>query len=109
MEKETNNSLAQAQTVAAPCTIVGQIAVEGMDYFKVHAEVRAAYLRGFLRLRKDPRFAEDSDPMLTLYDAEGRELVAMTTSTLPIRCWPRGGRRLFPTTRDSKYDGDRRW
>ncbi len=115
MEKENNNALAQGQALALPCVAVGQIAVEDMDFFKVHAEagqtltceVHCARLQD-----KIHDLQKHADPMLTLYDSEGRELAANDdfyfADPLLRYSVPKTG-DYFIQLRDSKYDGDRRW
>jgi hypothetical protein len=116
MESGVNNTLAQANPIALPCVVCGRIeAVEDVDVFKFHAdagqtctfEVYCARLQD-----KIHDLQKHADPMLTLFDAEGRELAAnddfyFADPLLSFTVPKRGD--YFLQIRDSKYDGDARW
>src|SRR5262249_27323972 len=88
---------------------------EDVDYFKFHAEagqtltfeVHCARLQD-----KIHDLQKHADPMLTLYDADGRELAANDdfyfADPLLAHSFARAG-DYFIQVRDSKYDGDPRW
>jgi hypothetical protein len=115
-ESGDNNTIARANPIPVPCVVCGRIeAAEDVDYFKFHAE--AGQTRTFevhcARLEdKIHDLQKHADPMLTLYDAEGRELSANDdfyfADPLLTHTFAKAG-DYFIQVRDSKYDGDPRW
>lgn len=114
-EKEPNNTPGQATPVSPPCVACGQIGREDLDCFKFHAragqtfafEVRCARIQD-----KIHDLQKHADPLLTLYDAEGRELAAnddfyFADPYLAYTMTKDGD--YVVQVRDAKYDGDRRW
>jgi hypothetical protein len=115
-EAGDNNTLATANPIKVPCVVCGRIeAAEDVDYFKFHAEagqtltfeVHCARLQD-----KIHDLQKHADPMLTLYDANGRELAANDdfyfADPMLAHTFPQGD-DYYVQVRDSKYDGDPRW
>ncbi len=115
-ESGDNNTLAKANPIVPPCVVCGRIeAAEDVDDFKFHAEagqtltfeVHCARLQD-----KIHDLQKHADPMLTLYDADGRELAANDdfyfADPMLAHTFARAG-DYFIQVRDSKYDGDPRW
>jgi hypothetical protein len=115
-ESGENNTLEKANPITVPCVVSGRIeAIEDVDYFKFHAlegqiltfEVQCARLED-----KIHDLQKHADPLLTLFDAHGRELAANDDTYFadPLLTFtvPRAG-DYYIQIRDSKYDGDPRW
>jgi hypothetical protein len=115
-ESGDNNTLATANSIKPPCVVCGRIeAAEDVDYFKFHAEagqtltfeVHCARLQD-----KIHDLQKHADPMLTLFDADGREVAANDdfyfADPLLAHTFARAG-DYYVQVRDSKYDGDPRW
>jgi hypothetical protein len=114
-EKEGNNTPDKANAIPVPCVACGQIDREDVDLFKFRAaagqtlafEVHCARLQD-----KIHDLQKHADPLLTLYDAQGRELAADDDSCFAdprlYHTFAQAG-DYFIQVRDSKYDGDRRW
>jgi hypothetical protein len=115
-ESGDNNTLAKANPISPPCVVCGRIeAAEDVDHFRFHAEagqtltfeVHCARLQD-----KIHDLQKHADPMLTLYDAEGRELAANDdfyfADPLLAYTFAKAGDYVIQV-RDSKYDGDPRW
>ncbi len=115
-ESGDNNTLARANPIPVPCVVCGRIeALEDVDYFKFHAEAgqTCTFEVHCARLQdKIHDLQKHADPMLTLYDSEGRELAANDdfyfADPLLTYTFAKGG-DYFIQVRDSKYDGDPRW
>jgi hypothetical protein len=116
MEKPANNTVAQAQDVKLPCTLVGKLEVlEDLDYFKFDAkEGEIVTFEMFCARIQDKihDLQKHAKPMLTLFDAEGRELAANDTfffadPMLSYKILKTG--TYFLQVRESTYDGDPRW
>jgi hypothetical protein len=115
-EKGVNNTIEQANPIPVPCTVNGFIeAAEDVDYFKFHAEAGQTLTFEVLCARIQDRIHDlqkHADPMLTLFDASGRELAAnddffFADPWLQYTFAKAGD--YFIQVRDSKYDGDPRW
>ncbi len=115
-EAGDNNTIARANAITPPCVVCGRIeAAEDVDHFKCHAqagqtltfEVNCARLQD-----KIHDLQKHADPMLTLFDSEGRELAANDdfyfADPLLTYTFAKSG-DYFIQVRDSKYDGDPRW
>ncbi len=111
-----NNSIDKANPIPVPCTVSGFIeAAEDVDYFKFHAEAGQTLTFEVLCARIQDRIHDlqkHADPMLTLFDATGRELAAnddffFADPWLQYTFAKAGD--YFIQVRDSKYDGDPRW
>jgi hypothetical protein len=115
-ETSVNNTLAQAQALTLPCVVAGRLeAIEDVDYFKCEARAGEHLTFEVVCARLQDRIHDlqkHAKPMLTLYDADGRELAAndhfyfadpMLSFTVP-----RTG-TYYLQIRDSTYDGDARW
>src|SRR5262249_45915186 len=79
-EKGDNNTREKANPVTAPCMVAGRIeALEDVDYFKIHAKAGQTWTFEVLCARLQDKIHDlqkHADPMLTLFDADGRELAA---------------------------------
>jgi hypothetical protein len=115
-ESGDNNTLATANSIKPPCVVCGRIeAAEDVDYFKFHAETGQTLTFEVHSARLQDKIHDlqkHADPMLTLYDADGRELAANDdfyfADPLLAHTFARAG-DYFIQVRDSKYDGDPRW
>jgi hypothetical protein len=116
LEAGVNNTPDKANPIPVPCVVSGRIeAAEDVDYFKFHAEAGQVLTFEVLCARLQDKIHDlqkHADPMLTLYDAAGRELAAnddfyfadpLLTYTVPA------AGDYYIQVRDSKYDGDPRW
>lgn len=116
LEAAANNTVAQAQTIKLPCVIAGKLeAIEDVDFFKFEAKqgLTLTFEMHCARLQdKIHDLQKHAKPMLTLYDAEGRELAANDTFYFadPLLSYtiPKTG-TYFLQVRESTYDGDARW
>jgi hypothetical protein len=116
VEKGMNNTPATANRIPVPCVVAGRIEVkEDVDYFKFHAEAGQTLTFEVICARIQDRIHDlqkHADPMLTLYDAQGRELAAnddfyFADPLLSHRFTEAGD--YYIQVRDSRYDGDPRW
>jgi hypothetical protein len=115
-EKGVNNTLDQANPIPVPCAACGVIEIaEDVDYFRFHAEAGQTLTFEVLCARIQDRIHDlqkHADPMLTLFDATGRELAANDdfyfADPLLQYTFTKAG-DYFIQVRDSKYDGDPRW
>ncbi len=111
-----NNTPSQAQPIPLPCVIAGKIeAVEDVDFFKFEAKQGQTLTFEMFCARLQDKIHDlqkHAKPMLTLYDAEGRELAANDTFFFadPLLSYtiPKSG-TYYLQVRDSTYDGDPRW
>ncbi len=116
VETNPNNAPAQANAMALPCVVAGKLeALEDVDYFKFEAkqgetvafEMRCARLQD-----KIHDLQKHAKPMLTLFDADGRELAAndcfFFADPLLICTISKSG-TYYLQVRESTYDGDARW
>jgi hypothetical protein len=115
-ETGDNNTPEKANPIPVPCVVAGAIeAAEDVDYFKFHAgsgqtltfEVHCARIQD-----KIHDLQNHADPMITLYDHDGRELAANDdfyfADPLLTYTFHESGDYLIQV-RDSKYQGDKRW
>jgi hypothetical protein len=115
-EKGDNNTREKANPVPVPCTVSGRIEVaEDVDYFKFKAAAGQTITFALYGARIEDKIHDlqkHLDPMLTLYDADGRELAAnddfFFADPLLSYTFAKGG-DYYIQVRDSKYDGDARW
>src|SRR5205809_1137710 len=116
MEAANNNTAAQAQVVKLPCVLAGKLEViEDLDYFKFEAaEGETVSFEMFCARLQDKihDLQKHAKPMLTLLDADGRELAANDTFFFadPMLSYkiPKAG-TYYLQVRESTYDGDPRW
>ena len=116
VESGDNNRPEKANPITVPCVVSGRIeAVEDVDYFKLHAEAGQILTFEVLCARLEDKIHDlqkHADPMLTLFDAQGRELAANDDSCFadPLLTFtvPKSG-DYYLQLRDAKYDGDPRW
>src|SRR5207253_7808906 len=111
-----NNIPAQAQPVRLPCVIAGKIeAIEDVDFYKFDAkEGQTLTFEMFCARLQDKihDLQKHAKPMLTLFDAEGRELAAndcffFADPLLSYTIEKTG--TYYLQVRESTYDGDPRW
>jgi len=115
-ESGDNNTPDKANPIAVPCVVCGAIeAVEDVDYFKFHADARQTLTFEVYCARIQDKIHDlqkHADPMITLYDQDGRELAANDdfyfADPLLTYTFPKAGDYLIQV-RDSKYEGDPRW
>jgi hypothetical protein len=115
-ETGVNNTPAQANPITTPCVVCGRIeALEDVDYFKFRAEAGQTFTFEVLCARIQDKIHDlqkHADPMLTLYDSDGRELAAnddfFFADPLLRYTFSKSGDYSLQV-RDSKYDGDQRW
>jgi hypothetical protein len=115
-EKGVNNTLEQANPITLPCVVHGRIEVlEDVDYFKFESKAgeHVTFELFCARLQdKIHDLQKHAKPMLTLYDAQGRELAAndcfyFADPLLSYKIAKAG--TYYVQVRDSTYDGDARW
>jgi hypothetical protein len=115
-ESGDNNTPAKANPITTPCVVCGRIeAAEDVDFFKFHAEARKTYTFEVFCARLQDRIHDlqkHADPILTLYDADGRELAAnddfyFADPLLSYTITKTGD--YYIQVRDSIYAGDPRW
>jgi hypothetical protein len=115
-EKGDNNTRESANPLKVPGVMCGRIEVaEDVDYFRFHAEAGQTFTFEVLCARIEDKIHDlqkHADPMLTLYDTEGRELAANDdfyfADPLISHTFTKAG-DYFIQIRDAKYDGDPRW
>ncbi|HEV3258832.1 MAG TPA: PPC domain-containing protein [Gemmataceae bacterium] len=115
-ESGANNTLDKANPIPVPCVVCGGIeAVEDVDCFKFHARAGQHFTFEVCCARLEDKLHDlqkHADPMLTLFDANGRELAANDDFYFadPLLSYtiPKPG-DYYIQVRDSKYDGDPRW
>src|SRR5262249_25028115 len=115
-EKGDNNTREKANPIPVPCVVSGRIeALEDVDYFKFRAKAGQTLTFEVLCARLQDKIHDlqkHADPMLTLQDADGRELAANDdfyfADPLFSYTFTKDG-DYFIQVRDSKYDGDARW
>jgi hypothetical protein len=115
-EKSANNTPQQAEAITLPCVVAGRLeAVEDVDFFKFQAEAGQTLTFELFCARLQDKIHDlqkHAKPMLTLYDADGRELAANDhfyfADPLLSYTVPKSG-TYFIQVRESTYDGDPRW
>lgn len=116
VESANNNSVAQAQAIKLPSVLVGKLeVVEDLDYFKFEAKEGEIFTFEMFCARLQDKIHDlqkHAKPMLTLIDAEGRELAANDHFFFadPLLSYkiPKTG-TYYLQVRESTYDGDPRW
>jgi hypothetical protein len=115
-ESPTNNTAAQAQAVKLPSTLTGKLeVVEDLDYFKFDAKEGEIVSFEMVCARIQDKIHDlqkHAKPMLTLLDADGRELAAndhfFFADPLLSAKIPKTG-TYYLQVRESTFDGDPRW
>ncbi len=115
-ESGNNNTLQQANQAPVPGVISGRIeAAEDVDYFRFRAVEGQTFTFEVLCARLQDKIHDlqkHADPMLSLYDSEGRELAANDDfyfADPQLTYTFRKSGDYYIQVRDSKYDGDPRW
>jgi Bacterial pre-peptidase C-terminal domain len=116
VESGDNNTIAKAPVVPVPCVVSGRVEVaEDVDFYKFHAEAGQTLTFTVCCARLQDKIHDlqkHCDPILTLHDADGRELAAnddffFADPLLGYKFTKAGD--YFIQVRDAKYDGDPRW
>jgi hypothetical protein len=115
-ESGDNNTPDKANAIPVPCVVCGAFeAAEDVDYFKFHAEAGQALTFEVFCARLQDRIHDlqkHADPMVTLFDADGRELAENDDFYFadPLLSYtiPKSGDYVVQI-RDAKYEGDPRW
>jgi hypothetical protein len=116
LEKGDNNTLAKAPRVPVPAMISGRIeAAEDVDFYQFRAEAGQTFTFEVHCARLQDKIHDlqkHADPMIKLYDAQGRELADsddffFADPALTYTFQQAGDYSV--EVRDSKYDGDPRW
>jgi hypothetical protein len=115
-ESGENGSLATANPVTVPCVVAGKIeAAEDVDFFRFRADAGKTFTFEVQCARLEDKIHDlqnHADPMLTLFDAQGRELAAnddcLFADPLLTYTFAKSGDYCIQV-RDAKYEGDRRW
>ena len=116
LEAGVNNTPDKANPIQVPSVICGRIeAAEDADFFKFKVEAGQTLTFEVFCARIQDKIHDlqkHADPMLTLFDAEGRELAANDdyyfADPLLTYTFAKAGDYVIQV-RDSKYDGDPRW
>ncbi len=116
LEAAQNNTLAQAQKITVPSVIAGKLeVVEDVDFYQFEAKEGDALTFDLVCARIQDRIHDlqkHAKPMLSLHDAEGRELAAndhffFADPVLSYQVRKTG--TYYLQVRESTYDGDPRW
>jgi hypothetical protein len=115
-EAGDNDTREKAQSITLPCAVSGRLErAEDVDFFKFRARAGQTATFEVLGARIQDKIHDlqkHADPMLTLYDAEGRELAANDDACFadPLLAYTfESDGDYYLQVRDSKYDGDPRW
>jgi hypothetical protein len=115
-EKGDNNTRDKANAVPVPCVVAGRVeALEDVDHFTFKAKAGQTFTFEVMCARMQDKIHDlqkHADPIVTLYDAAGRELAANDDAyfadPLLSHTFAKDGDYVVQV-RDSKYDGDARW
>src|SRR5262249_7977584 len=115
-EKGVNDTRDKANPVPVPSMVCGRIeAAEAVDFFPFTAKAGQTFTFEAICARIQDRIHDlqkHADPILSLFDDEGRELAANDdfyfADPLLSYTFERAG-KYYVQIRDSKYDGDPRW
>jgi hypothetical protein len=116
LESADNDTVARAQTIAVPCVVSGRIeAVEDVDTFHFKGRAGQTIVCEVFCARIEDKIHDlqkHADPLVALYDDEGRELTASDDAVFADPRFSftlkRDGDYIIQI-RDAKYDGDPRW
>jgi hypothetical protein len=115
-EKGDNNTRDKANPIPIPCMVAGRIeAAEDVDYFRFRARAGQTFTFEVLCARLQDRIhdlQEHADPILTLFDGEGRELAANDDFYFadPLLSYTfKADGDYTIQVRDSQYKGNPRW
>jgi hypothetical protein len=116
VESGDNNTRAQANPIPMPAVVCGRIeSREDVDFFKFHAAAGQTVTCEAWCARLEDKIHDlqkHADPLLTLFDSDGRELAANDDSLFadPLLSYSIAQTgTYYIQIRDSKYDGDPRW
>lgn len=116
VEAANNNTIDKAQEIKTPCVVSGRIeAAEDVDCFKFAAKAGQPFTFDVVCARIQDKIHDlqkHADPLITLYDATGRELAASDDAAFadPVLTFtvPKDGDYMVQV-RDARYEGDPRW
>jgi hypothetical protein len=116
LEAEPNDVPAKAQAVAVPAAVEGRLSKnEDVDWFKFRAEAGQTLAFSVMSARLQDKIHDlqaHSDPMLTLTDAEGRELAGSDDHFAAdphfVHRFEKGGEYRV-CVRDVRYQGNAAW
>ncbi|MCE9530649.1 MAG: pre-peptidase, partial [Planctomycetes bacterium] len=116
LETGDNNTHAKAQAISVPCLISGRIeALEDVDCFRFKAKAGQTITCEVYCARIEDKIHDlqkHADPMVSLFDKDGRELAASDDGIFadPLMAFTikQDGEYILQI-RDAKYDGDPRW
>jgi hypothetical protein len=116
VEAAANNTPQSAQPLKLPCVVAGKLEIiEDVDFYKFEAKAGEMLTFELFCARLQDKIHDlqkHAKPMLTLYDADGRELAAndhfyFADPLLSYQVAKTGA--YYLQVRDSTYDGDPRW
>jgi hypothetical protein len=116
VEQAANNIREQSQSLTLPCVAAGKLeVVEDVDFYKFDAQAGQTVTFELHCARLQDRIHDlqkHAKPMITLYDATGRELAAndhyfFADPMLSYKVPATG--TYYLQIRESTYDGDQRW
>ncbi len=116
LEAANNNTHSKAQPIVVPCVISGRIeAAEDVDCFRFQAKAGQTITCEVFCARIEDKIHDlqkHADPLIALYDKEGRELASSDDAIFadPLMSYTikQDGEYVLQI-RDAKYDGDLRW
>ena len=116
LEAGDNNTPAKAQPIVVPCVVSGRIeAAEDVDCFRFQAKAGQTITCEVFCARIEDKIHDlqkHADPLIALYDREGRELASSDDAIFadPLMSYTikQDGEYILQI-RDAKYDGDPRW
>lgn len=115
-EKSENNTREKATPLPSPSIVSGRIEIaEDVDFYKFRAKAGQTFTFEVLCARLQDKIHDlqkHADPILTLYDASGRELAGNDDFYFadPLLTYTfTQDADYFLQVRDAKYDGDPRW
>jgi hypothetical protein len=115
-EKPTPSTMAKPLPIAVPSVVCGRIKVaEAVDYYSFTAQAGTTLTFEVICARIQDKIHDlqkHADPLIAIYDAEGKELAAADDGYFadPVLTFtvPKAGEYRV-AVRDAKYDGDPRW
>jgi hypothetical protein len=116
LESGDNNTREKANPIHIPCVVSGRIeSAEDVDYFRFHAEAGQTLTFEVLCARLEDKIHDlqnHADPILTLFDPEGREIASnddfyFADPLLSYTVSKTG--EYYVQIRDSRYQGNRGW
>jgi hypothetical protein len=116
LEAANNDTLAKAQPIVVPCVVSGRLeAAEDVDCFRFQARAGQTITCEVFCARIEDKIHDlqkHADPLLALYDREGRELAASDDAIFadPLLSYTiKQDGEYTVMIRDAKFEGDPRW